>query len=315
MNSKQIEHYVMQYLDATACHIVEKGPAYVTVKLSPEADQALTHRPYYWSFVERTGAEPETMTFTFVFERERMEQLTQQTAQNNPAESKPQNPPSDSILGRYFGVTPNPTGRRALQEHLTYGNAKLHQIFNSAKSKGKYVHLYEVPLDHNTATEQTQAYSSWLVVNYKLAFICDMKRDEIHSLGISLSTGVIIENFHPYIMTKMLTPKLPAQTHLRHTISLAHARIELEQYVLRMVRNYDNSWADKATERMQEELSRIHSYYEPTLEQCEEDVKQELAELYHNKIEEIQRQYKPRVQASVINCGIFHLLSDSFLKI
>lgn len=72
MNSKQIQKFTMRYLEATGCQIVEKHPAYVTVKLSPEADKRLTNRSYYWSFVERTGAPPETMTFTFIFDPEAM---------------------------------------------------------------------------------------------------------------------------------------------------------------------------------------------------------------------------------------------------
>ncbi len=68
MNTEQIRKFVERYLEATDCQIIEKHPSFITVKLSPEADKALTNRPYYWSFVERTGAEPETMSMQFIFD-------------------------------------------------------------------------------------------------------------------------------------------------------------------------------------------------------------------------------------------------------
>lgn len=33
------------------------------------ADRELTNRPYYWSFVDRIGGEPETMTYLFVTDK------------------------------------------------------------------------------------------------------------------------------------------------------------------------------------------------------------------------------------------------------
>ena len=62
----------MRFLEAYDCTILEKTPAYVTAKLSPEADREMTGRPYYWSFIERTGAAAETMTYKFVFDPEQM---------------------------------------------------------------------------------------------------------------------------------------------------------------------------------------------------------------------------------------------------
>ncbi|MGG2993800.1 YqhG family protein [Paenibacillus macerans] len=71
MTSEQIRKLVMTYLEATECQFLEKSPYHVTVKLSPRADRDLTNRPYYWGFIERTGAEPETMSFSFIFDPER----------------------------------------------------------------------------------------------------------------------------------------------------------------------------------------------------------------------------------------------------
>ncbi|WP_052475952.1 YqhG family protein [Cohnella kolymensis] len=67
MNTKQVQKFLLSYLEATNCQIIEKTPNQVTVKLSPVADRALTNRLYYWGFVDRAGIEPETMTYTWTF--------------------------------------------------------------------------------------------------------------------------------------------------------------------------------------------------------------------------------------------------------
>jgi hypothetical protein len=76
MNAKQIHRFVERYLEATGCAILEKSPAHFKVKLSPAADRELTNRPYYWSFVDRTGAEPETMSLLLVTDAAKYDAMT-----------------------------------------------------------------------------------------------------------------------------------------------------------------------------------------------------------------------------------------------
>lgn len=71
LTAQEVRKHVMDYLEATECSIIEASPLHVTVKLSPRADKMLTDRPYYWGFVERTGVDPETLSFTFVFDPEK----------------------------------------------------------------------------------------------------------------------------------------------------------------------------------------------------------------------------------------------------
>lgn len=68
MDAQQVQRFVHTYLEATGCSVIERSPHHVTVKLSPEADKALTNRPYYWGYVERTGVPAQTMSFTFIFD-------------------------------------------------------------------------------------------------------------------------------------------------------------------------------------------------------------------------------------------------------
>lgn len=306
MKSKQIQKFVMRYLEAQNCQILEKSPAHVTVKLSPEADKDLTNRSYYWSFVERTGAEPETMTFTFIFDKEKMEQEPGPGKPAGAAATAAAQP--DSILGRYLGVSVPAFTGRIPREELTFGCRRLEQIFASVRNRGKYVHLFEEPEPGQRAAPLSAAYSTWLCVNYKVELACDMKRDELHSLGIHLLTGQIAEHFHDRLLALKLTPRLPANIHLQpNKMTLDRAATLLEAHLEKKLKQHDHRWAREAQERLAEEQGRIRSYYENLFQTIEADKKIEVQEEYYSRQKEIEWQYRPRIRASVINCGLFHL--------
>lgn len=277
----------MRYLEATGSHIIESSSGYVTVRLSPEADRELTNRPYYWGFVDRTGVDPETMTFTFVFDPEQM---------------------------------PNPDGHRVgsagqnniKSEYLTYGHARLQQIFKAVSSRGRFIQLYEQPPESERYTGNTTPYTSWLVVNYNVELLCDMKKNELHSLGISLSTGDIMPQFHKHLLTKPLTPKLPAHTHIRDTITLERAKYELDKHIESMIEAYDHQWAADAVLRMQEEVARMNAYYNDLVEAREdEEEKNEIRLRAERRLAEIEWQYKPRIQVTPLSGGMVHLITTN----
>lgn len=352
MNKRNIHTFVMRFLEAFDCTILEKTPAYVTVKLSPEADKELTGRPYYWSFVERTGAAPETMTYKFVFDPEQLkaenaaktsagaasrgqqpgsvaasagppptgaqQPATAPGAGGSPAQaaSGPSAPgaqpdgSADSILGRYFGFVPTAVNVRVPQDEVTFGSRRLEQLFGIVRERGRFVHLFEEPFPMQASPHTTLVYDTWFCVNYKVELACDRKRSEIHSLAIQLSSGEIREHFHKQLLTKSLSPKLPANIHiLPDTISLTKAVNALEMTLERKISAYDHSWADDANQQHRSEINRVEAYYNGLLLTVEPEQRPDVEIQCRNRLQEIDWQYKPRISVSVINCGLFHLNS------
>jgi hypothetical protein len=332
LNSKQIQKFTQRYLDATGCHVIEKHPAYVTVKLSPEADKRLTNRSYYWGFVERTGAPPETMSFTFIFDPDKLraeaeakaakEQEDRDDQGNQAAASAPQmlgpsgqplvQAGADSILGRYFGVAPGgpaPLGPgRIPREEVTFGSKRLLQLFDAVKSAGKFVQMFEEPDPAARSAAGSAGYGSYLCVNAKIELECDMKRDELHSFGVDLATGELVESFHHLLSGKKLTPRLPPNVYIaRPAVTLARARTVVEQHVEKMLKRYDHSWAAMAQDRLTDELVRVDRYYEDAVKGLEEEPRQEAEQQWTMRREELDWQYRPRIRVSVVNGGLFHL--------
>lgn len=307
MNSKQIHKYVERYLDATGCTVMEKSPAHFKVKLSPEADRELTNRPYYWSFVERTGAEPETMSFLFVTDPEKYDA----SAAAAPPPARPNDPReagAQAALGRSLGFVPGQLGARMPREELSFGSRRLDQLFDASRRGGRYVCLFEQPAGRSLHPYDSAPYTPWLGVTIKVSFVCDMKREELHAFGVSLATGVCVEGFYDRLLTRKLTPRLPPNIHIaKSTVTVNKAGSIVESALERKLRTYDYTWAAEADERLREELERIAGYYEPLLASSEEEQRHAIAEQYETRKQEILWQLKPRVTAEAVNAGIFHL--------
>jgi len=290
MNPKQIQKFVVSYLDSTNSHLIEKSPSSVTVKLSPDADRALTNRPYYWSFIDRTGTDPETLTFRWLFE--------------NPSMADRANSPPLTYVMTESG--------RIIQEDVYFGSRRLLQLFDAAQQGGRCVMLFEEPPRGTVNPLSSQPYTAWLGVNFKVGFECDMKREELYGWGISLATGVIDQQFMETLKLKKLTPRLPSNIHLlKNCLSLRKGMILLEQTMERKLKSTDFTWAEEAEQRRQDELDRLRHYYNPMLENRghpdQKEQENALAARFQQREAEIDWQYRPRVSVNVINCGIFHL--------
>ncbi|MGG6310278.1 YqhG family protein [Paenibacillus macerans] len=321
MTSEQIRDFVMTYLETTDCQILEKSPHHVTVKLSPRADKDLTNRPYYWGFIERTGTEPETMSFSFIFDSEKHQAAEDARAAKQsdaPGAGAPrapggQPPQEDALLGRYFGaVRPLPIlgPGRIQREELAFGHPRLKQIFEAAKRGGRYMYLFEEPGPRQRMALLPAAYEPWLGACFKVEFCCDMKREELHFYGVSLLTGNIDESFRTRLAATNLAPRLPENIHIEPTrLSLDDGRAALEAKLADRIEAYDNSWSAGARERLNDELALIDAYYKDLLKDPDQERAQGAREQYEARRGEIRWQYEPRIVVSALGCGIFHLRS------
>lgn len=305
MSPDQVQQHVMTYLEVTDCQVIEKSPFHITAKLSPQADKQLTNRPYYWGFVERTGVEPETLSFTFVFDPERY------TVPDVPVNPAPNGGPQDSILSRYFGVTPAAPRigpGRIQREDVSYGSRRLQQIWDAARQDGSYVYLFEQPGDLQRRALFSAAYEPWLAVCFKVEMTCDVKKEDLHFMGISLLSGEITDDFRHLLVGKNLSPRLPENVHINPAeLSVTKAAEILQSNLTSKLSQLDYQWAEQAQERLKDELAIIDAYYENMMNEPEEEKNDHIREQYTRRRSEMTWQYEPKVKISAITCGLFHL--------
>lgn len=309
MSKEQVQQQIMTYLEATECLIIEKSPYHVTVKLSPRADKILTNRPYYWGFVERVGVEPETLSYTFVFDSERYK--TPDETPSPPVNGVQQ----DSIMSRYFGVAPAVPRigpGRIPREDVTYGSRRLQQIWDAARLEGDTVYLFEQPIDLQRRMLFSAAYEPWLAVCYKVEMACDIKKEQLHFLGISLLSGTIKENFFHLLEELTLSPRLPENIHIEPAATtLSNAADRLRSHLTSKLCLLDYDWAELAKERLKDELAVVDFYYKDLLKEQDEEKQIHIQEQHERRRSEMTWQYEPKVNVSVITSGLFHLRSES----
>ncbi|MEW9672800.1 YqhG family protein [Ammoniphilus sp. 3BR4] len=281
MNQQEIRSYIEGYFRAFQSPFTEETPAYFTVQLPVEVDKDLGNRPFYWTYVEKIGLEPNPLHLTFIFDREQV-----------------------------------PEGVRG--EELIFGSRRLHQIFESAKKHGKFVRLYEhIEPQPALGSFSSVALVPWLGVNFKVEFICDQKKDLLLPLGINLISGAIVSNFYQSVSQLDLTPKLPDYSFTMQPIFGIDSGISrLEQFIQSCLDQEDTLWAKLAIERLDEEKQLIESFYQKeSIRQGKTEEEQELAEERkiklaaekETRLQELEWQFQPRIEVSAVNAGLFYL--------
>lgn len=295
MDQVEVQNYVNTFLQAMECHIITASDGHIEVRLSEQADKDLVNRPYYWSYVEQLGIEPQPVTLSLIFNSELV--------------------PAD-VRG----------------EHVTFGSPRLQQIFHSARRHGQFVRLYEnVPLSLSSP-RGSRPYTPWLAITYKIEWLCEQSRSEVHSLGIQLIDGTIENNFyHQQLAPRKWTPRLPNHRFVtRAKLSLPDAIAQLEFYLQGYLDTHDDAWAQKARARMEEELARLALYYEevghkrkeadtstnplqvarneqPNDRRVTRTESATIDEEYAQRVREAKWQYEPRIDITTVNAGLFYL--------
>ncbi|MCM3161717.1 YqhG family protein [Metabacillus litoralis] len=187
-------------------------------------------------------------------------------------------------------------------EVMHFGAPRLHQIFRSTTNLGSYIRLFEqvkepggnIPLH------------PWIGVNIIVSYQCDMKKDQLYSIGLHLVSGTLVENFQEKLEKLALTPKIPDLCFTMTPLIKPQSGLKrIEQFIMQSIHEQDHSWADKARERWNEDLKLLDHFYEDMDEKpdCYEVEKEALRELY-----------EPQINISVQNGGVFYLTPHGIFK-
>lgn len=187
-------------------------------------------------------------------------------------------------------------------EFIHFGSPRLHQIFQTAKKSASFIRLYE-----NTEGAET-AYLPlvpWLVLNVKISYVCDRKKDSLQSFGLQLITGQMSNNVVKQLNQLDLTPKLPDYAYpLTPLIKPQSGINRIKNQVYQQIEREDHEWANEARKRWNNDLQLLERFYED----------KEKNEAYENEKAALQTQYEPKINIEVINGGIFYLQNNRILS-
>ncbi|SFE30394.1 YqhG family protein [Alteribacillus iranensis] len=259
MEQKAIHSFVKDYFRIYGADILFEDNRKLQIQLTEELDQELMNRPFYWQYIKKLNQQPQPLQLTLY---------------------------TDGMKG------PKEQG-----EPLHFGSPRLHQLFQSAKSKGKTAWLYEQP--ELGKTHQPVPLYPWLVVNIKVSYLSHQQKDVLLSFGLQLIHGQIVEDMMEHLRSKTLHPVISERTFpMKSLIQLKSGLLRIKKHVEGHIAKEPSEWADLAYQRMAEELHVLEVYYENS-SQSEEEYEQEKAA--------IEARYKPNIGVQIINCGLFYL--------
>ncbi|MFC0269925.1 YqhG family protein [Metabacillus herbersteinensis] len=185
-------------------------------------------------------------------------------------------------------------------EVMHFGAPRLHQIFRSTKNLGSYIRLYE----NAQSSGGSIPLHPWLAVNLMVSYQCDMKKDQLFSIGLHLISGSLVENFQEKLEQLELTPRIPDYSFtMSPLIKPQSGLIRIQQYIQQIIEQDNHNWADDARQRQNEDLMLLNHFYE--------DI-EEKPDCYHIEKEALKDLYEPQINVSVQNGGIFYLTPKSF---
>ncbi len=278
MELNEIRAFVENFFTLRDCKIIENHPNYLTVELNSDTDKDLGYRPFYWSYIENMQIKPQLLVKRYIFD--------------------PTYPDQDLS-----------------DEYLLFGSNRLRQIFIAAKKRGQFIRLYE---EHHPV-KGTTALCPWIIINYKVEYTCDKKKERLFSFGYNLITGDIKENFIQFIENILLTPKLPAYFFTQSPVfSIQTGMNQIESRITQLILSEDDRWAVSAWHRYEIEKQQTLEYYQENFTKLKQkpnhvEYDQAVSQWESEKalrIEELEWQYKPRIDVTPINIGILYLLSQ-----
>ncbi|WP_019414801.1 YqhG family protein [Paenisporosarcina sp. TG20] len=259
MYPQQIHSYLLKFFQENDCHIINGNDHYFSVQLTIDMDKKIMNRPFYWRYLENTNGVPNPAQLTFI------------TDQNNL---------NEDIRG----------------EVVHFGSPRLNQIFQATKDLGTFVQMYESVLDiRNTKTILTP----WLGVNYKVSYYSDQTKEMLHSLGINLITGNLMNDFHEWLSEVDLDSKIPEDTiNLTYIIKPLRALERLDLVVEQFIHQDDDTWAEEAKSRWKKDREVLEHFYEGV---------ENKPECYEMEVKALEEHYEARIKIEIINGGLFYM--------
>lgn len=222
MQQKEIHQFLEKFFLTTGCTIENMGQGFMTVQLTVDMDKELMNRPFYWTYLEKTGGIPKPMKITFITDQDKA-----------PAHVK--------------------------GEFIHFGAPRLHQLFKTTRKLAAYIRLYENPV---IKTGQNVPLHPWLNVNLKISYCSDRKMDVFRSFGLNLINGSLIDNFVEKVNRFSLTPKIPDYCFTISPIIMPASGLKrIEVFLKNELQSKEHPWAEAARRRWNEDLKLLDQFY------------------------------------------------------
>ncbi|TCT26949.1 uncharacterized protein YqhG [Melghiribacillus thermohalophilus] len=262
MKQHDIHHFLRKYFDLNQCPVIDEQNGKITVRLTEELDRLLMNRPFYWEYMKKIGRQGEPAVITFIS---------------------------------------NPELKEEEGEWIHFGSPRLHQIFDSLLSQGKYTVVYE-----QTGTKgQNTPLIPWLVTNIKISYKGRQKKDEVLSIGLHLINGAILKPFMEIINPIQMDTAIADYCYtISPLIRVQSAYTRMVRFLETYLKEKDTEWAKEAFDEYQAEKQLLDHFYSVYQEKGEKEGKETR---FEEELVQLKKRLMPCIQIEVVNGGMFYL--------
>ncbi len=101
----------------------------------------------------------------------------------------------------------------------------------------------------------------WLMLNIKISYECDRKKDILRSLGLNLINGILIDQFFDKMEQTNLQPKIPDYCFTVSPMIKPESGLKrMETYLEKELQSADHRWAEEAKLRWKQDLEALRSF-------------------------------------------------------
>lgn len=239
-----------------------------------------------------------------------------------------------------FGFEPLGEGEAAGGDGVQYlgpGSKPLERILYDLRSRGRVAKLYarkgfnereiqgdmrqwlsaERPGAHIAFVQTKTLFVPVLVMNLKVAFVTDEKREELHSLAVNLCTGELQENYMASLSAMQVRTTKPLCGVRRRHLSMRSGYAVARNWLVQKVASRDSSWAMDAQGRLAAETDQIKTYYSQASEHLNDSDEGsgeggKLSSDRDRRLQEQERKFRPRVMVDLVNAGLVYIPCLSF---
>jgi hypothetical protein len=214
------------------------------------------------------------------------------------------------------------------------GSKVFEQVLTEVRSKGKVLRIFgRFPFNEKAIQAEMRTwvlesspgadvkfletrtnFLPTLLLNFKIAYVTDEKREELICLAINLSTGKLYTDYINRLSQLSLSSTPPMTPLTRRRVSCRKAYGMAKTYIGEHIARRDKSWIDEAVSRLDAEIRQLDAYFEGIIAEAGDDFdkKERLRQEKEKYVNEQKLKFNPRVSVDLINLGLVYIPHLSF---
>jgi hypothetical protein len=268
-----------QYFHTVQAELQYVSENYREFVLPLDVDKELTDRPFFWMWAEKTGQPITPTTLRLAFSKEARDRENERLKQEALAK----------IEGKVLTPAERMFFRPPTAEFIDYGCFRLEKIFQSVDSRGRFACVVCATGD------KSEPAIPWFCINGIISFCCDSIEQQWFSIGVCLQNGQIVDDFYTRMSRIHMETASPNEIMKHATLPLNQAVKRLKDYIYQVVQSHPTNWAADANMRLDEEISRLETYYNSVIYDADEGEREILLTDLKRKKSDLQHLHSPKI--------------------